>query len=154
MLLSTCVSVGIAMMPMMVLAKQDRDMLRSLTYYRWHNRLLVVFAPHAGHEDLAKINRLLQHDGDEADDRDIVVLRVIGDDLQIDAGHLKPAPGLGKKLRRDHKVRADSVSLILIGKDGGEKARQTPGTLNLQKLWDLIDTMPMRRRELRDRGLR
>ena len=38
---------------------------------------------------------------------------------------------------------------ILIGKDGGEKARQL-GTLDLEKWLSLIDEMPMRRQEIQN----
>jgi hypothetical protein len=41
--------------------------------------------------------------------------------------------------------------VILIGKDGGVKLVQEE-RVSLQAVFDLIDTMPMRRREMRQRG--
>jgi hypothetical protein len=38
--------------------------------------------------------------------------------------------------------------VILIGKDGGEKLSREEGT-TLGEIFGLIDTMPMRRREMR-----
>ena len=43
--------------------------------------------------------------------------------------------------------RTQRVQVSLVGKDGGKKARQT-GRLDLQAFFDLIDTMPMRLREM------
>lgn len=44
-----------------------------------------------------------------------------------------------------------ATTLILIGKDGTEKARQTAPRFDLDSLLGLIDTMPMRRQEMRER---
>ena len=46
------------------------------------------------------------------------------------------------------KKRKDDFEVILIGLDGGVKLRQTE-ILSLEKLFTLIDGMPMRRQELK-----
>lgn len=53
-------------------------------------------------------------------------------------------------LRSQLKLDGDAARpvFVLIGKDGGEKDRQT-GTLDLAKWFVLIDGMPMRRAEIR-----
>jgi len=38
---------------------------------------------------------------------------------------------------------------VLIGKDGGEKSRQS-GKLDIEQWFDQIDSMPMRQREMRN----
>jgi len=53
---------------------------------------------------------------------------------------------LGKFIEREAKQGAFTV--VLIGKDGGEKLRREEGA-NLGEIFGLIDTMPMRRREMR-----
>ena len=55
-----------------------------------------------------------------------------------------------------HRFKLNSAKeksqYILIGKDGGEKARQQ-GALNLVNWLDLIDQMPMRRDEIKNQAL-
>ncbi len=60
-------------------------------------------------------------------------------------------PATGERLRSTFGVRPDDATAILIGKDGGEKQRQPLGE-RLDPLLDLIDGMPMRQRETRERG--
>ena len=45
-------------------------------------------------------------------------------------------------------VSSSGFQLLLLGKDGGVKLRSS--TASLEDVFSLIDTMPMRRREMRD----
>jgi hypothetical protein len=56
-------------------------------------------------------------------------------------------------LDRDVRVVRDEAgpfAVVLIGRDGGEKARWTE-PVAATEIWERIDAMPMRRSELRDR---
>jgi hypothetical protein len=63
-------------------------------------------------------------------------------------------PAWAGLIERDFVVRtqldAKTFSVVLIGKDGGEKLRRTT-PLPPAELFALVDAMPMRRAELRDR---
>ena len=52
-------------------------------------------------------------------------------------------------LRVHYRVTADDFLIVLIGKDGGEKFRSDRPDV-LQDMFRLIDTMPIRREEMRD----
>ncbi len=54
--------------------------------------------------------------------------------------------GFAGKIRSSY-FSGTGAGVVLIGKDGGIKKRSE--SLNLQGLFDLIDTMPMRRQEMR-----
>lgn len=56
------------------------------------------------------------------------------------------------RLRKEYRLADDETRavFILIGKDGGEKARQS-GALDLHPWCALIDQMPMRRQEMKER---
>jgi hypothetical protein len=41
------------------------------------------------------------------------------------------------------------AQLVLIGKDGGIKARHSEDVFDLERIFTLIDSMPMRRAEMR-----
>lgn len=112
-----------------------------LSSFRWRNRLIVVFAPTAAAADDAK-SRLDSAPG--IDERDIAwfVLEPAGVHSNIDT------PVARTSLARLH--RADGFEAVLVGKDAAVKQRQT-AALNLPALFDAIDAMPMRRREIRER---
>ena len=43
------------------------------------------------------------------------------------------------------------IQLLLIGKDGGMKTRQSGANLDLERVFELIDSMPMRQAEMQRR---
>ena len=105
-----------------------------LSQYRWKHRILVLFAPAASHESYRVFHeRLTQRSGDVLD-RDLIVFRVFEDDE-------------AKDLRGRFKPKLGEFTLILIGKDGVIKLRKENDT-DLQDIFDLIDSMPMRKAEM------
>ena len=63
-------------------------------------------------------------------------------------------PALAGLKERDCVVQTQfgtrSFSIVLIGKDGGEKLRRTT-PLSPEELFAIVDAMPMRRAEMRER---
>ncbi|UCD69768.1 MAG: DUF4174 domain-containing protein [Betaproteobacteria bacterium] len=122
-----------------------------LAQYRWKNRALLIFAEDAADSDVRQTRDALQTSACEVADRDIVIGWILSrgesrlDEARIDAG-------MADTLRSRLRVREDEFAAVLVGKDGGVKARygQTP---DLKELFALIDGMPMRRSEMRERGL-
>jgi hypothetical protein len=54
-------------------------------------------------------------------------------------------------LRRRFSVQSGRFAVILIGKDGGVKMVREHEA-DLQEIFDRIDAMPMRQREMREKG--
>jgi hypothetical protein len=54
-------------------------------------------------------------------------------------------------LREQLRLVSGQLTTVLIGKDSGETLRRT-NDVNLFEILGLIDTMPMRRQEMRERG--
>ncbi|WP_202405758.1 MULTISPECIES: DUF4174 domain-containing protein [Halomonadaceae] len=52
-----------------------------------------------------------------------------------------------RDVRKTLSAQPDDVSVVLIGKDGGVKQRSRG--LDVAGIFSLIDTMPMRQREMR-----
>jgi hypothetical protein len=93
----------------------------------------------------------LRERADECRERDMLFFNLGSAQSVTSQLHVALAEAQRADLRAEY-VGSDAQSIfILIGKDGGEKARQT-GELNLQAFFDLIDTMPMRQQEMRDRN--
>lgn len=95
-----------------------------------NHRHLLLFAPSADDDRLARIERDLREHATAVSHRDLVVHRA--------------APTDPASLRDAWDVPADAFCLILVGKDGGEKLRRDE-PVELSEIFALIDSMPMRR---------
>ena len=56
-------------------------------------------------------------------------------------------------LRKRYNVNQGEFAVILVGKDGGIKLNRQNET-RLEEIFDLIDAMPMRREEIRQKSLK
>jgi hypothetical protein len=139
-------SVGIVAFALIALfacqaASETRQLFRSLQLaqealdqYLWKNRPVLLFAPSERDEAYGLQMETLAADKSGLAERHIVVLSDVS------------AHG-GSQLREALEI--DGFEIVLIGKDGGVKLRsKTP--LDVEKLYAVIDSMPMRRREMRD----
>lgn len=61
-------------------------------------------------------------------------------------------PG-GDAAREQFGIEAETFAIVLVGKDGGEKFRSAE-PVGPRDLFDRIDSMPMRRREMRQGKIR
>ena len=115
--------------------------------YRWKNRVIVVST---SRPDQAKaVEAVLKREQSGILDRDLVVIDVSGHSKRI-ANTVRPNGDDLASWRRRFSLTGDEDSFVLIGKDGGVKSRQS-GTLNLARWFTLIDAMPMRQEEMRER---
>lgn len=124
-------------------ARADDD---SLAPWRWHARPLLLFAPSQSDPALLAQQRVLEADRAGLHDRDLILLTVLADQVSGFAD-----PGEAARLRRRFGVPAGRFSVVLVGKDGGEKLRLAR-PVTLDRLYAVIDAMPMRRDEMNRRG--
>lgn len=116
-----------------------------LDRYQWKNRLILfsLTDDSAG----AELRSALETSRRALDDRDIVLIDLSTTASRIN-GTTRPAPDEVGALRKKWDLPDDPATFILVGKDGGTKARQQ-NTLDLDKFLALIDTMPMRKQEMK-----
>ncbi len=122
-----------------------------LSGYRWQNRLLLVFADNVNDPDSKQLRHALDRSACELRDRDMVIgwFHETGDNyIGTKTVELNDAQSLRDRIGASPK----EFLAVLIGKDGGIKARY-PRAPALSEVFDLIDGMPMRRSERRQRGL-
>jgi hypothetical protein len=133
-------------------ARADPD---PLSAYRWKHRLLVVYAPdtEAGRATLSTFRASLDDRMEDVLDRDLLIVPV--GDLPRPGDALRPAVELGDSarshVRRRFGLEGREVQLLLIGRDGGMKARQSGAMIELERVFELVDSMPMRRAEMQRR---
>lgn len=143
----------LALAPVLSLA-QDAPSLASL---KDTNRVLLIFSPSDRSPEFERQLDLLDKHAYDLRDRDLVLLPVVtvakppANANTLRAGH-PPFASQTEQLALRHRfhVAPNEFTVILIGKDGGEKLRQqTP--ISIDKLNAVIDAMPMRQDEMRQR---
>lgn len=80
-------------------------------------------------------------------ERQITVVRIVNGNGVIDAKTLSVA-AVGSVLKRCDATTQTPFLAVLIGKDGGVKLRET-SPVETDRLFNLIDSMPMRQREMK-----
>jgi hypothetical protein len=104
------------------------------------SRLLLIFAPDEQNKMLADQYQQLQRDMDEMDAQDVDVVYVVGDHMvKLPPPDMKTESA--DELRKHYHVDATGFRVVLIGKDGWEKARWSePTTAN--KILNRAQDMP------------
>lgn len=113
---------------------------------QWKNRPLLVFAPSPGHPLLARQRAEIGRVMSGMIERDMIVVEIVGNSLRTVVGR-SPSGG-AVAFRRHYGVGSDAFRIILVGKDGGRKLVSSK-VVSSRKLFGLIDSMPMRRDEIR-----
>ncbi len=108
-----------------------------LASYVWNSRVLVVTAPSEADPQLVAQRQIYDEGRAGADERDLVLVVAIGDSPQASA------------LRRRFGLSGE-FHVVLVGKDGSAKLASAK-TVSADRLFALIDTMPMRRQEMQTR---
>lgn len=116
----------------------------------WKNRVVLVFAPSTNHQDYnAQFNQYKNHKA-AWEERDLVFYTILPD--QIINGNLQIVHNnQAAKLREQYGIESGQVTFVLLGKDGGVKLKEVNKQVDNQQLFALIDGMPMRRQEIRER---
>lgn len=117
----------------------------SLSSFGWENRVVLVFGDATDQKLAQQIENLVRQKA-ELSERDMVVIRVIGDDVRSVYGQSPPLDA--DRLRKEANVASATFQIVLVGKDGGVKLRSGEIVQDVA-LFDLIDRMPMRRAEKR-----
>ena len=117
-----------------------------LSDYLWQSRPLLVFAPTGNDPRLVETMRRIEASRCDFADRDMVLGRIVADGTSTLDGDVVDT-SQSQRLRSEFGIGANSFSVVLIGKDGGEKLRVND-VPDLQTIYAVIDGMPMRGREL------
>ena len=112
---------------------------------RWKNRIVLV----SQGEDPIQFSRQMKElvtNEESLIDRHMLIFKVEGDQL-IEAGNDAKIE-IDSRTAKKYQLREGVFEVILIGKDGGVKLREN-SFVEQEKIFALIDTMPMRQVEMR-----
>ncbi len=104
----------------------------TLDEYRWKNRILVI--PNANEFLLAK----LKYREKGLAERDVIII-MLQEEGQED---------IAKQIRKKFQISASDMNVLLIGKDGRTRVLWKIDDFTTEKLFETIDAMPMRMREI------
>ena len=121
-----------------------------LSQFQWKNRLLFLFSPNRSHPLFDGLQKSIAIEQAEVADRDLVVFEILeSGSSRMDTKDLDPQ--VAQSLRDKFEVPRGRFAIILVGKDGGIKLNRQDET-RLEDIFALIDTMPMRREEIRQKS--
>ena len=119
-----------------------------LSDYRWKHRLLFIFAPSVTDATFLALDKRLSQSSPEIEDRDVIIFRIIeNSDSRVADKLLSPEDA--EALRRRFATAPGRFTVVLVGKDGGVKL-VGDRDVDLQSIFRLIDSMPMRQQEMRN----
>ena len=113
--------------------------------YAWRFRPLLIFAPSDDAPDLLWQRAALGASSDGMLERDIAVIEIVGDQIETLAG--PECRNAAAELRARYSTPKETFRVVLVGKDGGVKLREEK-PVETNRLFSLIDSMPMRRQEI------
>ena len=117
----------------------------SLNEYTWKNRVVLVM-PDKSKELLQRQLRIFGSEKIGMMDRDLVLLYTDGN--LVEDYFNDHSFKLSSDFIEKFPLHDDEFAVVLIGKDGGTKFRSRE-IVSLEKLFGIIDAMPMRRAEMR-----
>ena len=119
-----------------------------LDAYAWEARPLLIFASSDSAPTLRRQLEVLRPHQDELLEREVPVIVVTEDAVRMNG---QDAPMSAAALRSRYRISADEFAILLIGKDTGVKLWERE-TVRPSRIFDLIDSMPMRQQEMRRRS--
>ena len=132
-------AVGAVLMPVRAAAAELGD-------YLWVSRPLLVFAPTDSDPRVVETVRRIEASRCDFADRDMVLGLIVTEGTSTFGGQVVDTNQAQQLLSR-FGIGAGDFSVVLIGKDGGEKLRVND-VPDLQAIYAVIDGMPMRGREI------
>lgn len=121
----------------------------NLSSQKWQNRVLLLFAPSVDNHNYQQQMQLFNQQQNDFKDRDLVLVQVLATDKSYANGQLIDESSAAN-LRNRFGVNKENFRVILIGKDGGVKRQETTPVQAIA-IFEQIDAMPMRQREMQDR---
>ncbi|MEL6275978.1 MAG: DUF4174 domain-containing protein [Bacteroidota bacterium] len=124
---------------------------QNIDQYRWENRLILVFTPNVQHPTYLQQVAELAPQSEALADRKLLLFTFTPQGQLLNEDCLGPREN-SLAIYDKYGISTTDYTVLLIGLDGGVKRKVRNEVVNPQSFFKLIDTMPMRRAELRRRN--
>lgn len=118
-----------------------------LDKYLGKNRILLVFTPDYQDDRFQRQQAILQNSKAKLKERDLILIEMNQNDGY---GENQYSETEVINLRKKYSIKPSEFAVILIGKDGTEKLRYND-VVQAEQLISIIDSMPMRKEEMKSR---
>jgi hypothetical protein len=148
-MVKTIMAVLLAMVAFSIFGTKDA-LSMDLRQFQWKNRLLFLFAPQRSDRFFSDLLNEIMVNKNEVEDRDLIVFEILEfgpsfmNSVSLDAQ-------TAAALREKFDSPSGRFTVILVGKDGGVKLKRHTGA-RLNDIFALIDAMPMRQEEIRQKS--
>ncbi len=122
----------------------------ALQKFWWESRLIILFSPSTLNSNFNTQKRDVESSIGGMLERQMLIVKVVGQ-RPVKVNGVIDTTLNGSKLRSEYRVLKKQFSVVLIGKDGDEKGRWLK-PVRLEKIFDLVDEMPMRINEIYEQG--
>ena len=120
---------------------------QDLSKHQWKNRVLLIITENIEDQEFKNQIKKLQNNQKGLQNRKLIIYQMTSTHFKLgisEENEWIKRPELYNNLKSNDKT----FEVILVGLDGGEKLRQN-SVLTTDKLFSLIDGMPMRRAEIK-----
>lgn len=114
---------------------------QDLSNYTWKNRIVILYENDTNTADVKSALQIIDNNTSKFTERDILVF-VYKDNVFYSVNRK------ATDIKKSDILPKTNDGYILIGKDGGIKSKALY-PFNLEQLFNLIDSMPMRKSEMR-----
>lgn len=121
---------------------------QKLEKHQWNDRVILIFSNDKSSSELEKQVDLLQKEKVGLEERKLKIYQFAESDFKFGFDDSWKKSTLNLKRFFD---KEESFKIVLIGLDGGIKLKQNT-ILTPEKLFAIIDGMPMRKREIRNKN--
>ncbi|SLJ94714.1 DUF4174 domain-containing protein [Salegentibacter salarius] len=118
---------------------------QDLSKHQWEDRLVLIIAEEENETFQQQLTELQKHQ-QGLKERKLVIYQILPE--KYTTGFEEENWKTSSELFQKYKAEKSGFRIILIGLDGGEKLDQTE-VLSVEKLFNTIDSMPMRQAEMR-----
>lgn len=117
--------------------------------HQWENRVLLIMTNSLDNDTFIDQIKELKSDKNGLEERKLIIYQIEKNSYKIGL-NLEGSKAKSNKLYNKYKKANSPFEIVLIGLDGSIKLRQAE-LLTIEKLFGTIDTMPMRRSEIRNK---
>ena len=129
----------------MTLNAQDLDS------HQWENRILIVHTTNRNNIDFKKQLKIFKDDQIGLIERKLVLYKIINNQFELtnfkDSNPIESGD-ISKRFENKYVKHKNDFTIMLLGLDGSIKL-QKQKIVSIDELFSLIDSMPMRRREMK-----
>jgi len=118
-----------------------------LDQYKWKNRIILLTSSSASDIKLVQQLGLLSGKDQALVERDLILIQLLSKSPSLIEGEILSQQS-AEKIRSQFEISKEEFEILLIGKDGTVKLRSDK-PVSSEDLFALIDSMPMRKREMR-----